>query len=565
MHQSNTDAVSALQPYGAFLVLFATSLLLVPEAFADPIFQDRFEHRTFKDCPDCPTMVMIPAGTFTQGSPESEPQSSDIERPQRTVNLPNFALGQYSVTFDEWDACVADGGCTHNPGDQGWGRGNHPVINVSWDDAQEYVTWLSNKTGQDYRLPSESEWEYATRAGTIGRFNTGDCITTDQANFNGEFPATDCPTGIYRAQTLPVASFAPNAFGLYDTHGNVFNWVEDCWNANYNDAPINGSAWVSGDCSLAVLRGGSWGLDGYLLRSAARVGDARGTRNIASGFRVARAMEVPVLESVTANRGTVPVLGTLAITVTLDFPAPAGGVSVSVAVVGPIGTAPTPLNVLEDERSVTFDLSAAATPGSGTVEVTLDAQTLALPVEVVEFVGTLVINEVDYDQVGIDAAEFVEIFNGTSVNVDLSGYRLLLINGFDDTVYREVALEGVILGAGGFLVVTNPTLPVAEGAQVIRALPATNAIQNGAPDGIVLASATEVIDSMAYEGAMDGVDLTAQGLGIVDLKALPLELADSNTEEGSLSRVVDGVDSGDPAADWTFTATPTPGGANILN
>ena len=136
MHQSNTGAVSALQLFGSVLVLFATSLLLVPEAFADPVFQDRFEDRTFKDCPDCPTMVMIPAGSFTQGSPVGEPESSTSERPERTVNVPAFALGQTEVTFAQWDACRADGGCTHNPGDQGWGRGSRPVINVSWNDAQ---------------------------------------------------------------------------------------------------------------------------------------------------------------------------------------------------------------------------------------------------------------------------------------------------------------------------------------------------------------------------------------------------------------------------------------------
>jgi len=264
------------------------------QGIPDEIFRDRFAPPTvqpgdtFQDCPDCPTMVMIPAGTFTQGSPASEPLSSLWERPQRQVNVPAFALGQNAVTFAEWDACVADGGCTHNPDDAGWGRGDRPVINVSWNDAQQYVTWLSNKTGHDYRLPSESEWEYATRAGTTGRFNTGDCITTDQANFRGTNPAMGCPTGIYREQTLPVGSFAPNAFGLYDTHGNVLEWTQDCWNSNYNNAPTNGSAWMSGDCSLAVLRGGSWFNFGNGLRSANRNGFTRGDRTSSWGFRVAR-------------------------------------------------------------------------------------------------------------------------------------------------------------------------------------------------------------------------------------------------------------------------------------
>ncbi len=248
----------------------------------DEILRDRFEEQplqpgdSFKDCPDCPTMVMIPAGSFVQGSPASEPQSLDRERPQRTVNVPAFAKGQTAVTFAEWDACVAEGGCTHNPGDNGWGRGDRPVINVNWHDAQQYVLWLSNKTGHDSRLPSESEWEYATGADTTVRFNTGDRITTDQANFIGTNPATGCPTGIYRQQTLPVGSFAPNAFGLYDTYGNVWEWVQDCWNENYNNAPTNGSAWMSGDCSRALLRGGAWfnlfgiGPGGARLRSAMR-------------------------------------------------------------------------------------------------------------------------------------------------------------------------------------------------------------------------------------------------------------------------------------------------------
>jgi serine/threonine-protein kinase len=243
---------------------------------------------TFQDCDECPVMVMIPAGSFIQGAPASEPESSNTERPQRSVNVPTFAMGQTEVTFAQWDACVADGGCTHNPDDEGWGRGDRPVIDVSWNDAQEYVTWLSNKTGQDYRLPSESEWEYATRAGTMGRFNTGDCITTDQANFRGTFPAEGCPEGIYRQETLPVASFAPNAFGLYDTHGNAYEWVQDCWNPDYNGAPTDGSAWMTGDCGRAVLRGGSWVNFGQFLRSALRSRSDRDFRLDFSGFRVAR-------------------------------------------------------------------------------------------------------------------------------------------------------------------------------------------------------------------------------------------------------------------------------------
>ncbi|TVS11212.1 MAG: hypothetical protein EA419_08730 [Wenzhouxiangella sp.] len=287
----------AMTPINGLALMMISLALVSPlcaqDAPIDPIFSDRFEP-FFKDCPDCPTMAWIPAGTFTQGSPTSEPESSNIERPQRQVSIPAFTMGQTAVSFEQWDACVADGGCTHNPGDAGWGGGNRPVINVSWDDAQEYVTWLSNKTGHDYRLPSESEWEFATRAGTTGRFNTGDCITTGQANFNGNFPAPGCPAGIVRSQTVPVASFAPNAFGLYATHGNGAEWVQDCWNQNYEDAPTDGSAWMSGDCSRAMVRGGSWFSGGNELRSATRFLNSRGTRNNHIGFRVARSIPPPL-------------------------------------------------------------------------------------------------------------------------------------------------------------------------------------------------------------------------------------------------------------------------------
>ncbi|MGY6587977.1 MAG: SUMF1/EgtB/PvdO family nonheme iron enzyme [Wenzhouxiangella sp.] len=245
---------------------------------------------TFQDCPDCPEMVVIPAGRFTMGSPSNEPQRQGNEGPQRQVNVPAFALGTTPVKFAQWDACVADGGCSHRPGDRGWGRGNRPVINVSWNDAQEYVRWLSGRTGETYRLASEAEWEYAASAGTTTRFNTGNCITTDQANFRGTNPAQGCPAGQHRGRTTPVKSFAPNAWGLYDMHGNVWEWVADCWNGNYNGAPTDGSAWMSGDCSRAVARGGSWRIVGQTVRSAHRLNGTRGTRNDTGGFRVARSI-----------------------------------------------------------------------------------------------------------------------------------------------------------------------------------------------------------------------------------------------------------------------------------
>jgi formylglycine-generating enzyme required for sulfatase activity len=257
----------------------------------DPVFANRFEPSPlFSDCPECPAMVLIPGGSFVMGSPESELQGSEWERPQRTVNVPSFAIGQYAVTFDEWDACVADSGCAHIPDDHGWGRGSRPVVDVSWTHAQEYASWLSTRTGQDYRLPSEAEREYATRAGTIGRFNTGDCITADQANFRGTDPAQDCPAGVYRQQTVPVGTLAPNALGLYETHGNLWEWAQDCWNENYVGAPTDGSAWMTGDCSRAARRGGAWNSQGRHLRSADRDWYIRGGRDNFIGFRVARSV-----------------------------------------------------------------------------------------------------------------------------------------------------------------------------------------------------------------------------------------------------------------------------------
>jgi formylglycine-generating enzyme required for sulfatase activity len=226
-------------------------------------------------------MVLIPAGSFMMGSPPGEFGHSDVEAPQHVVVVRSFAAGKYEVTFAEWDACVAAGGCGNQPAekawDSGWGRGNRPVINVSWD-----VAWLSRRTGKQYRLLSEAEWEYAARAGTTTPFHTGATITQDQANF-----AVD-GKGVYHEQTVSVGSFPPNRFGLHDMHGNVWEWVEDCFNPNYAEAPTNGAAWTSGDCSKRVVRGGSWSNFPGGIRSAFRSKSATTTRYNNFGFRVAR-------------------------------------------------------------------------------------------------------------------------------------------------------------------------------------------------------------------------------------------------------------------------------------
>ena len=246
---------------------------------------------TFRDCAECPLMVRIPAGTFTMGAPESEPHTYDDERPQRTVSIPAFAASAHEVTFAEWDACVAAGGCGgHSPRDSGWGRDERPVMRVSWNDAQSYVDWLSRASGQRYRLLTESEWEYAARAGTTTPFHTGETITPQQANYDGTsgYPSSS-GSGLYRMQTVPVGSFAPNGFGLHDMHGNVREWVQDCY-GDYGNAPSDGSAAEREGCSKRVYRGGSWVNEPLHLRSANRRRADPGFLGDTLGFRVARTL-----------------------------------------------------------------------------------------------------------------------------------------------------------------------------------------------------------------------------------------------------------------------------------
>jgi len=246
----------------------------------------------FKECNDCPEMVVVPAGSFTMGSPETQPVRSKDEGPQHLVTFDRaFSVGKFAVTFDEWDACEADGGCNaYRPDDRGWGRGRRPVINVSWDDANAYVVWLSRKTGKTYRLLSEAEREYVTRAGSITPFWWGATISPQQANYNGNYAYGDSPTGENRARTLPVDSFQSNPWGLYQVHGNVNEWTQDCWHDDYVGAPSDGSAWTAGDCEFRVSRGGSWYSFPALLRAARRNRDFTDLRSFIVGFRVARTL-----------------------------------------------------------------------------------------------------------------------------------------------------------------------------------------------------------------------------------------------------------------------------------
>ncbi len=240
--------------------------------------------RKFRDCAKCPQMVVVSSESFTMGSLSGEEGSKNDESPQHVVRIDyRFAVGMYEVTFAEWDACVSDGGCgRYVPDDEGWGRGNRPVINVSWEDAQSYVRWLSARTGYNYGLLSESEWEYVARAGTTTAYSWGDNIGRSRANCDG------CGSQWDGEKTASTGSFSANTWGVYDMHGNVWEWVEDCWNDSYIDAPSDGAAWESGDCSERVLRGGCWFDKPSLLRSADRSRLTTGRRGSFIGFRVAR-------------------------------------------------------------------------------------------------------------------------------------------------------------------------------------------------------------------------------------------------------------------------------------
>jgi formylglycine-generating enzyme required for sulfatase activity len=234
---------------------------------------------TFRDCADCGEVVVVPAGSFQMGS------ASEFENPVHNVKIEKpFAIGRHEVTFDEWDQCVEEGGCKHRPDDRDWGRGDRPVINVSWLDAKAFVAWLSQKTGKTYRLPSEAEWEYAARGGASTPYWWGRDVGARQAN------CRECKADNPQ-QTLPVGSFKPNPFGLFDTAGNAAEWVEDCWNDNYRGAPVNGTAWQTGQCRLRVLRGGAYDSQARYLRSQSRFRYDSDVRFSANGFRVLRELQ----------------------------------------------------------------------------------------------------------------------------------------------------------------------------------------------------------------------------------------------------------------------------------
>jgi formylglycine-generating enzyme required for sulfatase activity len=268
---------------------------------------------TFTECRHCPEMVVLPPGEFTMGSPGDEPLRRENEPRQPISFARAFAMSATPVTWDQWEACVRDGRCDGaaidvalrtgidgqpNPDYRDSGRGSRPVVGVSWYDAQAYVGWLNAKTGEDdaYRLPSEAEWEYAARAGTTTAFPWGPEIDHDHGNFGTDAEGLGGKTegrDVWLDETSPVASFPPNAFGLYDMHGNIFEWTEDCYEADRAHAPSDGSASKEGNCANRVFRSGTFLSNPYMQRSARRGAPYPATQRGRNylGFRVAKTLD----------------------------------------------------------------------------------------------------------------------------------------------------------------------------------------------------------------------------------------------------------------------------------
>jgi formylglycine-generating enzyme required for sulfatase activity len=239
----------------------------------------------FRDCPKCPDMVVVPAGSFRMGDLSGARDRN--AKPVRRVTIPRaFAVGKYEVTFTQWHLCVSAGACRHRPDDRGWGRGSRPVTDVSWEDAKAFTGWLSRRTGATYRLLTEAEWEYVARAGSETRYPWGHKLGNNQANCDG------CGSPWDGKKTAPVGQFKPNKFGVYDIVGNVWEWVEDCWHKKYVGAPTDGTAWMGTEreCSRRVLRGGSWYLEPWYARTAVRDWNKTNVRSGNFGFRIAKTL-----------------------------------------------------------------------------------------------------------------------------------------------------------------------------------------------------------------------------------------------------------------------------------
>ncbi|CAG9174825.1 Hercynine oxygenase [Cupriavidus laharis] len=230
------------------------------------------------DCPACPVLVSLPAGSFTMGSNASDP----AEKPPHHVTISQpFAIGRYEVTVEQWNACVDTGGCDRIATVANSAK-TAPIRDVSWDDAQQYVGWLSKTTGKTYRLPTEAEWEYAARGGTASAFWWGDQMRKGTAN------CKDCGDPWSQDAPANVGSFAANPFGLYDVNGSVWEWVSDCWHSSYKNAPTDGRSWDEASCGARVIRGGSWREGTSYMVSSTRFKYSASVRQSQNGFRVAR-------------------------------------------------------------------------------------------------------------------------------------------------------------------------------------------------------------------------------------------------------------------------------------
>ena len=291
-----------------FLILLGLGLVASAQAQGQYLKAAVSINEVFKDCADCPEMILAPAGSFTMGSPEDEPKRVNENEDQVRVSIAKpFAVGKFAVTRGEFAAFAAatnhkpDGGCYVRTGtewkeqpDRSWRSpgfaqdDRHPVTCVNWNDAKAYVSWLSSKTGKTYRLLSEAEREYVTRAGTTTPFWTGSSLSTDQANYKGD--DAQGTKGKWRQKTVRVDSFRPNPWGLYNVHGNVWDWTEDCWNDKNSGNPGDGSARTTGDCGNRIVRGGSWPYSPTHLRAAFRYWNQPHNRNSGQGFRVARTL-----------------------------------------------------------------------------------------------------------------------------------------------------------------------------------------------------------------------------------------------------------------------------------
>lgn len=249
----------------------ASSSISPPTAAPTPVA------KTTRDCEGCPELTAIPAGSFQMGSNDLY----EFEKPVHPVAIRGFYIGTRELTFEEWDACVDQGGCSYRPNDRGLGRGKRPVTDIHWNDANAYLAWLSLKTGKTYRLPSESEWEYAARAGSTATYPWGPALEKERANCLG---CNDQP----RKQAVTAGQFPANGYGLLDMAGNAAEWVADCWSENYRSAPRDGTAYTAPGCRERVLRGGSFNNDPRYLRSAARFKYEADVRFYTNGFRVAR-------------------------------------------------------------------------------------------------------------------------------------------------------------------------------------------------------------------------------------------------------------------------------------